>query len=599
MKKYKQDMYDILHQAQLEKEKLNAPYMDTSHLMLAMLKKHQGIKKYFEENYQITYDKYLKELMKVIGKGKINELPGNLYTPLTKKVLFADDVDEYDIDTLHVLHNILEIEDGTGFRLLTILNLNNNDIDKIISDIECDNIGGYYELQEINLNQDIHMEYAYDLIASKKNGKGLYHFRKIPVILVEDKTLDILTSHIVSFDATSSLFLHLRASLFSNNNQTQSTNAVIIMNSHMQQAYILMLDYNKGTLTSKYISTILGEDIENLLNIYGSRKCTNINEDNILSISDEGIAIIDIEQIYIDYLEQQKQKEVQEANKIQNRQSSNLFKKISCLSNVNERVEKHQTEIIGMEDELEQLIKGLMGIRKPNVMLKGEPGVGKTALVERLAGMINKGQVPDILKDKVIYELSMGSAVAGTKYRGEFEEKLNLIIKEVEANPNIILFVDEAHTLVGAGGAEGAIDASNILKPALARGDIKMIGATTNEEYDKYIKPDGALSRRFSTIEILEPLENQVKDIMKGIIPKFEKHFQVTITDKIIDELYNKAKMKKGMFPDVALDTLEEWCIQQSYSDYEDNSNKPSEENLDKPIKEVKRTRKTKKVEVK
>lgn len=599
MKKYKQDMYDILHQAQLEKEKLNAPYMDTSHLMLAMLKKHQGIRKYFEENYQITYEKYLEKLISVIGKGQTIEIPGNLYTPLTKKVLFADDVNEYDIDTLYVLHNLLEIEDGVGFRLLIMLNLDDDDIKKIISDIECNNIGGYYELQEINLNQNIHMEYAYDIIASKKDGKGLYQFRKIPVILIEDKILDILTSHIVSFDVTLSLALHLRASLFSNNNQTQSTNAAIVMNEKTQQGYILILDYNKGTLTTKYISTILDEDISDLLGIYGSRKCININEDNILSIYDKGVDIVDIEQTYIDYLEKQKQKEQQEINKMQNRQSSNLFKKVSCLSNVNERVEKHQIEIVGMEDELEQLIKGLMGIRKPNVMLKGEPGVGKTALVERLAGMINKGQVPDILKDKIIYELSMSSAVAGTKYRGEFEEKLNLILKEVEANPNIILFVDEAHTLVGAGGAEGAIDASNILKPALARGDIKMIGATTNEEYDKYIKPDGALSRRFTTIEILEPLENQVKDIMKGIIPKFEKHFQVTITDKIIDELYNKAKMKKGMFPDIALDTLEEWCIQQSYSDYEDDNNKPSEENLDRPIKEIKRTRKTKKVEVK
>lgn len=575
MEKFTQDLCDIIHQAQLEKDKLCSPYIDTVHLLLAMLKKHEGIKKYFKDNFDLTYEKYFNKTKDILGVGNKNE-KYNIYTPLVKRILHTDDVSEYNINTLQVLYNIIDYGEGVAFRILIQeCGLKDADINRILSDIEHNNIGEYYS-NNLNLDNQPEIIYVYDILAAKQDNKHLIQFRKIPAIEVDDNILDILTSHIVSLDATSSLTFHLRASFFNENpknKKTASTTALVIFNKKAEQGYIILFDYKNNILTTRYLSEIIPEELEEILDVFKNRNCYKLTDDNILSISNKHVDIYNAEQLYIDFQEKQKEKLEEDVDKSLNRQTGAVFKKMSCLSNVNERVLKHDTVIIGMEDELEQLIKGLMKFRKPNVMLKGEPGVGKTALVEKLADMINKKQVPKILQNKEIWELSMGSAVAGTKYRGEFEDKLNAIIKAAEENPNIILFIDEAHTMVGAGGAEGAIDASNILKPALARGDIKVIGATTTEEYDKYIKPDGALSRRFTTIDILEPLSNQVIDIMKGLVPKLEKFYNVTITNKIIEDLYNQAKMKKGMFPDIALDTMEEWCIKQSYSDYEEEQN--------------------------
>ena len=175
------------------------------------------------------------------------------------------------------------------------------------------------------------------------------------------------------------------------------------------------------------------------------------------------------------------------------------------------------TPVIGREKQVEQMVQILCRKTKNNLALVGKPGVGKTALAEKLAQEIARGEVPEALRDKRLVALYMSSLVAGTKYRGEFEERLRDILDEVIRAGNIILFVDEMHTIVGAGSAEGAIDAANILKPALGRGEIQMIGATTQKEYRKYIQRDAALSRRFSQVEVPEPTERETMEILQGL----------------------------------------------------------------------------------
>lgn len=218
--------------------------------------------------------------------------------------------------------------------------------------------------------------------------------------------------------------------------------------------------------------------------------------------------------------------------------------------------------VIGRDLQINQIIEVLLRKNKNNPLLIGYAGVGKTAIVEELSRKITKGEVPYKLKNKIIYSVSMSSLVAGTKYRGEFEEKLNDLIKEVIDNKNIILFIDEIHTLMGAGGAEGAIDASNILKPYLARGDIKIIGATTLEEYNKYISIDKALDRRFNKIYIEEADNDMVKDILFRLKPIYEKYHGITIGRrellKII-EISNTC-IFNGRQPDKAIDLLDEVC---------------------------------------
>lgn len=222
--------------------------------------------------------------------------------------------------------------------------------------------------------------------------------------------------------------------------------------------------------------------------------------------------------------------------------------------------------VIGREKEVKRLIEILSRRTKNNPILIGNAGVGKTAIVEELSRMISTNNVPMNLKNKKIINLDMASTVAGTKYRGEFEERLKKIIKEVEENDEIILFIDEIHTLVGAGGAEGAIDASNIFKPALARNKLRCIGATTLEEYKKYIEQDSALERRFQKIIINEPSKNEVKNILNKIKPIYEKYHNVTISSEIIDiipELTNKYIFGRYE-PDKSIDILDEVCAKVS-----------------------------------
>ena len=187
--------------------------------------------------------------------------------------------------------------------------------------------------------------------------------------------------------------------------------------------------------------------------------------------------------------------------------------------------------VIGRETEIKRLIQILSRRTKNNPCLIGEPGVGKTAVVEGLAQMIIEGNVPETIAEKRVLTLDLSGMVAGSKYRGEFEERIKKVIAEVMEDGEVLLFIDEIHTIIGAGGAEGAIDASNILKPSLARGELQLIGATTIEEYRKYIEKDSALERRFQPVTVEEPSEEEAIAILKGLRGRYEAHHHVTITD--------------------------------------------------------------------
>jgi ATP-dependent Clp protease ATP-binding subunit ClpC len=190
--------------------------------------------------------------------------------------------------------------------------------------------------------------------------------------------------------------------------------------------------------------------------------------------------------------------------------------------------------VIGREKEIERVMQVLSRRTKNNPVLIGEPGVGKTACVEGLAQAIVRGDVPETLKDKQIYSLDLGALVAGSRYRGDFEERLKKVLKEIKTRGDIVLFIDELHTLVGAGAAEGAIDAASILKPMLARGELQTIGATTLDEYRKHLEKDAALERRFQPIQVPEPTIAHTIEILKGLRDRYEAHHRVTITDEAL-----------------------------------------------------------------
>ena len=218
--------------------------------------------------------------------------------------------------------------------------------------------------------------------------------------------------------------------------------------------------------------------------------------------------------------------------------------------------------VIGREREIERVIQVLSRRTKNNPVLLGEAGVGKTAIVEGLAQMIVEGNVPELLRDRRIVVLDLAMMVAGTKYRGQFEERIKAVMNEVRRARNVILFIDELHTLVGAGGAEGAIDASNVLKPALARGEIQCIGATTLDEYRKYIEKDGALERRFQTIMVEPPSKEQTVAILRGLRDRYEAHHRVRITDRALEvavELSSRYITGRCQ-PDKAIDVIDEAC---------------------------------------
>ena len=229
--------------------------------------------------------------------------------------------------------------------------------------------------------------------------------------------------------------------------------------------------------------------------------------------------------------------------------------------NLNKRAREGAIDpVIGRDKEIKRVIQILSRRTKNNPVLVGEPGVGKTAVAQGIATAIVNHEVPDTLAKKRVMALDMGSLIAGTKYRGKFEDRMKKILKEIQRDGSVILFVDEMHTLIGAGGAEGAIDASNILKPSLARGDIQMIGATTFDEYQKYIEKDQALARRFQQVKIGEPSKEETVDILKGLRPKYEKFHNVKIEDEAINDAveFSTRYIANRFLPDKAIDLIDE-----------------------------------------
>ena len=218
--------------------------------------------------------------------------------------------------------------------------------------------------------------------------------------------------------------------------------------------------------------------------------------------------------------------------------------------------------VIGRDEEIGRLMQVLSRRTKNNPCLVGEPGVGKTAVIEGLAAQIAEGIVPEGIRGKRIYTMDLASMIAGSKYRGEFEERMKRLIQEVKVAGNIILFLDEVHTIIGAGGAEGAMDASNILKPSLARGEIQLIGATTIVEYRKYIEKDAALERRFQPITVEEPDKEKCLDILKGLCSRYERHHKVKIQEEALEAAvnYSSRYINDRFLPDKAIDVLDEAC---------------------------------------
>lgn len=226
--------------------------------------------------------------------------------------------------------------------------------------------------------------------------------------------------------------------------------------------------------------------------------------------------------------------------------------------------------VVGREEEIYRLMQVLGRRTKNNPCLVGEPGVGKTAIIEGLAQRLAAGVVPESMKGKRIYTLDLPGMIAGSKYRGEFEERMKGLIAEVEANSHIILFLDEIHTMIGAGGAEGAIDASSILKPSLARGELQLIGATTISEYRKYIEKDAALERRFQPVSVEEPTKEQCVEILRGLQTRYENHHRVEMTEETLQAAVNLSEryITDRNLPDKAIDVLDEACSRMSLKGY-------------------------------
>ena len=280
----------------------------------------------------------------------------------------------------------------------------------------------------------------------------------------------------------------------------------------------------------------------------------SINDDIAQVLKDNGLTVKTVRQVI---LELRNGENVKSKNAEQNYHSLERYG-----INLIEQSKKGKLDpVIGRDEEIRRVLQILSRRTKNNPILIGEPGVGKTAIAEGLAQRIVNGDIPENLKEKKLYSLDMGALVAGAKYKGEFEERLKSVVKEVtDAEGEIILFIDEIHTLVGAGGGEGAMDAANILKPALARGELRAIGATTLKEYQKYFEKDKALERRFQTVLIDEPNKLDAISILRGLKERYESHHKVRIKDEAIISAVELSQryITDRFLPDKAIDLIDE-----------------------------------------
>lgn len=280
------------------------------------------------------------------------------------------------------------------------------------------------------------------------------------------------------------------------------------------------------------------------------------------------------------------QKEEKSSN-ISNNLSDNLKK---FAKNLNEMAEAGKIDpVIGREDEVERVIQILLRRTKNNPILIGDPGVGKTAIIEGLAQRIVEGKVPFVMKEKTIVSLDLASMIAGTKYRGDFEDRLKKLFGELEQREDVVLFIDEFHMVLGAGASEGSMDAANILKPILAKGDIQIIGATTIDEYRKHVEKDQALTRRMQPVHVEEPNKDDTIKIIEGLKDKYEDHHKVEITDEAIKAAVDLSQryIQDRFLPDKAIDVIDEACSKERIKNYKENKNQVSnKEILDKLIEE-------------
>ena len=348
----------------------------------------------------------------------------------------------------------------------------------------------------------------------------------------------------------------------------------------------------KGNIESKWFlfTPLLKKVIQNSIFDSKEKKEKQVSlEQLFISLLEEGegVAIrlligmnIDVDLIYRDFSSNFLVKKNKKAKKL-------LIKDFAV--NFNKKVLSNEIDpVVGRDNEVNRIIEVLCRRTKNNPLLVGEAGVGKTAIVEELSRRIVEGNVPRLLQNKEVYSISVASLVSGTKYRGEFEERINKILKELEEENNIILFIDEVHTIVGAGGAEGAIDASNILKPSMARGKIKVIGATTNNEYVKYIEKDKALDRRFQKIQINEPNKENTISMLRALKGIYESYHGVVINEDIIDyivEMGNKYMTDKRN-PDKSIDIMDEVCAMASINGFQNTNSFKNNNKLKKIIKE-------------
>lgn len=280
------------------------------------------------------------------------------------------------------------------------------------------------------------------------------------------------------------------------------------------------------------------------------------------------------------------QKEEKSSN-TSNNLSENLKK---FAKNLNEMAEAGKIDpVIGRGDEVERVIQILLRRTKNNPILIGDPGVGKTAIIEGLAQRIVDGKVPFVMKEKTIVSLDLASMIAGTKYRGDFEDRLKKLFGELEQREDVVLFIDEFHMVLGAGASEGSMDAANILKPILAKGDIQIIGATTIDEYRKHVEKDQALTRRMQPVHVEEPNKNDTIKIIEGLKDKYEDHHKVEITDEAIKAAVDLSQryIQDRFLPDKAIDVIDEACSKERIKNYKENKNQVSKkEILDKLIEE-------------
>ena len=366
-----------------------------------------------------------------------------------------------------------------------------------------------------------------------------------------------------------------------------------IENEHIYKA-IVEIDENvlpfvlkKLNVNISLVNQILEKDLESLPKVSGGEILFSkeagktLNEANVIArkMEDEYVSIehlivalfkskSKISKILKDQGVQEKDllaaiEELRKGGKVTSQSAEETYNSLNKFArNLNDLADKGKLDpVIGRDEEIRRILQILSRRTKNNPMLVGEPGTGKTAIVEGLAHRILQGDIPENLKDKVIYSLDMGSLIAGAKYKGEFEERLKSVIKEVTSSDgNIVLFIDEIHTLIGAGGGQGAMDAANILKPALARGDLRAIGATTLDEYQKYFEKDKALERRFQKVTVNEPDTESAISILRGIKEKYEAHHKVRIMDEAVISAVELSQryITNRFLPDKAIDLMDE-----------------------------------------